>query len=158
MRTWHMLVLALIGGVLLAACDGNIETNDGSFGDSRADAITGSGQIEERVLDLDGFERLQIGLAFEVEVTIGEDFEVIVQADDNLFDSPRLEVRDGRLILGVHNGIDLHNPTLTAQVTAPKWIEIESTGSSRLDLSGLGGGDPLVPDLTSRRGASNGHC
>ena len=48
--------------------------------------IVGSGELETREMEYSGFERLDIGSAFEVDITRGDSYSVIITADDNVIE------------------------------------------------------------------------
>ena len=59
----------------------------------------GSGDLETRTFDLDDFDEMSVGGAFDVDVRFGDKQEVAVTIDDNLWDNLEVEVRRGRLVI-----------------------------------------------------------
>lgn len=59
--------------------------------------IEGSGDPETRSLDLEDFTEIDLGGAFELEVSFGSRQSVDITVDDNLWDNLEVEVRSGRL-------------------------------------------------------------
>ncbi len=61
--------------------------------------IEGSGKMETRTLDVDTFDKIDIGGAFDLHVTFGNKQMVKVTIDDNLWDNLVAEVQGGQLEL-----------------------------------------------------------
>ncbi|MGH9820691.1 MAG: GIN domain-containing protein, partial [Pyrinomonadaceae bacterium] len=91
-------IVALIAGVILANLSAfgrfgsnmfNVSVNFGS--------VTGSGNVVTETRDVRDFSSLDISGIFKVEVVAQKDFDVEVQADDNLMPFIKTEVRGGVL-------------------------------------------------------------
>jgi hypothetical protein len=65
----------------------------------KSKGIEGSGDMETRELDLGGFDSINVGGAFELDVVMGEHYEVKLTIDDNLWDNLEAKVRDGELTI-----------------------------------------------------------
>jgi hypothetical protein len=61
--------------------------------------IEGSGDLETRELELDEFSRIDLGGAFDLEVSFGDRQKVEVTIDDNLWDNLDADVSGGELEL-----------------------------------------------------------
>jgi hypothetical protein len=68
-----------------------------SFG---KDTIEGSGKMETRTLDLAEFSAIDVGGAFDLEISLGDEQKVVMTIDDNLWDNLEAEVHGNRLELG----------------------------------------------------------
>ncbi|MCK9996846.1 MAG: DUF2807 domain-containing protein [Candidatus Krumholzibacteria bacterium] len=68
-----------------------------SFG---KDNIEGSGDMETRELDLKDFDEIDVGGAFDLEITLGDEQKVIMTIDDNLWDNLEAEVHGSTLEIG----------------------------------------------------------
>jgi hypothetical protein len=91
MRTPTSLSLILAGlAVILLVGDADAF----SF---RGKGIEGSGDLETRAFDLEQFDEIAVGGAFEVEIRFGDRQQVSVTIDDNLWDNLELKVKNGRL-------------------------------------------------------------
>jgi len=88
------LTTAILTGVALVLLVGNAAAF--SFNGS---GIKGSGDMETRSFDLNDFSEIIVGGAFEVDVTFGDQQEIRVTIDDNLWDNLELEVKGDRLII-----------------------------------------------------------
>ncbi|MCP4574037.1 MAG: DUF2807 domain-containing protein [bacterium] len=62
--------------------------------------IEGSGDMETRELDLDTFDAIDLGGAFEVTITFGDYQKIEVTIDDNLWDNLEADVKGGVLEIG----------------------------------------------------------
>jgi hypothetical protein len=68
--------------------------------------ITGNGNVVEEVRDLSGFTGVHVSSGIDVYLSQGDDFEVRVEADENLMDVIETEVRGRMLVVGTdHYGI-----------------------------------------------------
>ncbi|HPF70775.1 MAG TPA: head GIN domain-containing protein [Candidatus Krumholzibacteria bacterium] len=86
MRFRHLVIAA--AAVLLAASPALAKK-----------AIDGSGKLETRNLDLPAFTKVDLGGAFDIDVTFGETAKVEVTIDDNLWDNLEADVDGGELRL-----------------------------------------------------------
>jgi hypothetical protein len=68
-----------------------------SFG---KDSIEGSGNMETRELDLKSFDEIEVGGAFDLEITLGDEQKVLMTIDDNLWDNLEVEVSGSTLEIG----------------------------------------------------------
>ena len=82
------------------------EADRWSHGDGD-DRIEGSGRFETRTYDVDGFDAIRIDGVFEIDVAVGEDFAVSVEAEDNLLEYIIVEVRRGELLLDIEDDVDI---------------------------------------------------
>ncbi len=64
--------------VITAACSGVI--------------VTGSGEIVTQEMDFTGFDKLDISQGFNVEVNEGDEFSVVIRADDNIVEYLQVEI------------------------------------------------------------------
>lgn len=116
----------LVPALLVAAsCSG--------LGDT--DRVEGSGVAETRSYDLTGFDRIEIGSAFEADVTVasGERFVVEVTTDGNLFDEIEVEVDGSTLRLGAVSGVRFDTSLgVEAIVVLPSLIAVEASGASKM--------------------------
>jgi hypothetical protein len=113
--------ILLIAAVLIVGC-------------GMVSPLTGSGNVitqEEAITD---FDRLDVSQGFQVEVSQGDSFSVIIRVDDNLVE--RLQVvKDGSTLkIGLKPGriYRLENATLEADVTMPKLTGADLAGGSHL--------------------------
>ena len=64
------------------------------------------------------------------------EFSVEVEADDNLLQYIRTEVRDGRLEISLSRSVKTGNP-MRVRISAPNIDRVEASGASRVNVSNL---------------------
>jgi hypothetical protein len=180
-RTLSTLVPAgLLAAALAAPADA--ETGHHSRHSHRHygnDAITGSGVLATRTLDLRDFDRVRIDGVAEVEVKIGSRFSVELTTDDNLIDLVEIHVTDGELVVdqndveldtdeGVRlavempdlrairvdgvadvNVVDLASDELSVEVDGVGNVTVSGT-TGRLDIQVDGVGELMLEDLVAQ--------
>ncbi|MFN0278789.1 MAG: head GIN domain-containing protein [Pyrinomonadaceae bacterium] len=96
----------------------------------------GSGRMASELRDLRGFKAVDVGGVFEVEITAGKDFEVEVEADDNLLPLIRTEVNNGVLEIESDGRI---SPTgkLYVRISAPDINDLSISGAVNVTLNDI---------------------
>lgn len=85
-----------------------------------SNAINGSGNLVSRDFDFTGFETIDAGSNFRVDVRRGDGFAVKVTSDDNMIDNLKVTSSGGKLTLDIKPGNwSLNNVTMKAEVTLP---------------------------------------
>ena len=97
----------------------------------------GSGQVETRAFDLEDFNLVSIGSAFEADVSYAETYGVSVTADANLFDHLDLVRRGDTLYIGLKPGVTLRRGTLQAAITLPHLEGVDVSGASSVTVAGF---------------------
>ena len=108
--------LAIVGALFVTGC--------GILGLS----IVGSGFVVEQRYGLEGFDTVDVGSGFNVDVQLGVGFGVSIRTDDNILPHVTVRQEGSRLVVGLAPGYAYLPTTLRAIVTLP--------GLARLDLSG----------------------
>ena len=98
--------------------------------------ITGSGKVVSTPVPVSSFSRLQVSSAFEVNVSFGEQEAVTLHVDDNVTGHLDVGVSNGTLHIGLKHRTSVRNATLKADVTAKSLLSIETSGASKVHLSG----------------------
>jgi hypothetical protein len=108
-------------------------------GPSGGNTITGSGNVVSREEQVTGFEKLDIGWAFHVEVTQSEAFKVTIRVDDNLLEHVDVSKRGDTLKIGLKDDtrFTVKDGTLEATVTMPTLTSLEVSGAGRANLTGF---------------------
>ncbi len=96
----------------------------------------GSGVAGSEVRDAREFKGVEVGGIFEVEITAGKDFYVQVEADDNLLQYVKTEVRGGILRIETTKRISSQTP-LRILVSAPDIEMVDVSGVSKVSLKGI---------------------
>ena len=79
--------------------------------DLQAGSITGSGKVITREIDFDDFSRVEVGHAFEVEITPSSSYGISITADDNLFNLITVAKSGKTLKIDLKAGYQYHNIT-----------------------------------------------
>lgn len=101
--------------------------------------ISGSGNVVSQDFDLTDFDQVDISHAFNVDITQGESYSVIVRVDDNLVEYLQVVKQGNALKIGLkpNFGFTVRNTTLNAEVTMPFLTRLEASGSSDVTASGF---------------------
>ncbi len=140
MRGKPILVACMVCAVvLLAGC-----------GPSGGKTITGSGNVVSHEEQVSGFEKLEIGWAFQVEITQSEAFKVVVRVDDNLLEHLDVSKRGDTLKIGLKDAAQftVKDATLEATVTMPALAGLEVSGAGRANLTGLDSDKSFAAELS----------
>lgn len=103
-RTWGLCALA----ALSAGCD---------FG------VVGSGDVTSKSVALEHFSELKVEDGFEVRITMGTEYRVVVRADDNIIDDVRVLQKDAAIRVTLDD-LNVHDATLKVDVFVPELSKI----------------------------------
>lgn len=112
--------------------------------------IKGSGNLQTEKRDISNFKAIEVGGVFKVEITAQKDFDVQIEADDNLLQYVETEVDGETLEISTTKRISTQNPIIV-RIGAPDIENLEVSGASSLNLVNLNN-DSLRVDSS---GASN---
>ncbi|MFC2087430.1 head GIN domain-containing protein [Bacteroidota bacterium] len=122
------------------------------------DCVRGNGNITQETRDLSGFTKLTLEGSFEVSLVQSDEYEVIVDADENLIDYIETDIRNNSLIIGTTKGrcVKSRN-TIIVRVAMPEIHAISMAGSgliytdkiitSDMDVVLAGSGDIDIEEL-----------
>lgn len=96
--------------------------------------IKGSGEITKRSIQLDEFDAVEAGGAQEVVLINGEDFNVIIETNDNLHEYISYEIKNKKLRFK-YNKIKKYD-MMKFYITAPVFTKISISGASELKSKG----------------------
>ena len=83
------------------------------------DVITGSGKVVTQEESISGFDKVEVGHAFEADISQGETFGVIVRIDDNLLKYLEV-VKDGNTLkVGLKTDQRVKDGTFEVELTLP---------------------------------------
>jgi hypothetical protein len=100
--------------------------------------ITGSGNVVNQEEAITGFDRVDISYSFEVDISQGDTFSVVVRADDNLVEYLQVIKEGDTLQIGLKpNHPDIRGATLQAEVTMPGLAGLDMSGSSHVTITGF---------------------
>ena len=111
-RTMTVVLVVLVA--LLAGCSS-----------LRESVITGSGKIVTREETFTGFDQLDVGYGFKVDVRQAEDFSVVIRVDDNVEKYLEVAKKGSTLQIGLKPNVNVTSRTLEAEITMPKLTGLE---------------------------------
>jgi hypothetical protein len=104
-------------------------------GGTSTSSVTGSGRVVSHVIPVSSFSRLEVGLAFDVRVSVGAAEAVTVHVDDNLVDELDVSVSGDTLHVDLKSGASVSNATLKADVTVRALESMAASGASNISLA-----------------------
>ncbi len=111
--------------------------------------VTGSGNVVTQEEAITGFDKVDIGHSFEVDINQGDTFRVIVRADDNIAQYLKVVKQGDTLQIGLKpNTPTIRSATLQAEVTMPELTGLEMSGSSDVSLTGFDSAQALAVDAS----------
>lgn len=139
MKKWGFLIFAtaLILGVVVSSLFsfGRLSGKFTNFS-LKVGSVNGSGQTGTEVRELSGFKKIDASGVFQVEIVAQKDFSVEVEADDNLLQYIKTDVRHGALHLETERKLSTSNP-IRVRISAPNIEAIESSGAANIVLTEL---------------------
>jgi|ERR1035437_3709279 hypothetical protein len=132
-----IFVIALIGGVIVAnffsfgRMPGSLFNFTCGFG-----SVKGSGNVTTDRRLVSGFKAVDVGGAFQVEITAQKDFGVEVVADDNLLPYVKTDVSGGVLRIESERRFSTNNPLLV-RVSAPDINNLDISGAANVTVNDL---------------------
>ena len=96
----------------------------------------GSGNVVTESRDIRDFKGVDVSGVFQVEIKAQEDFNVEIEADDNLLPLVKSEVRNGVLHLETEGRLSCENG-LKVRISAPDINEVQASGASKVNLGGI---------------------
>jgi hypothetical protein len=130
-----IFVVALLTGVVFS--------NLFSFGKASAsfinfsfNSVAGSGVAATETRNLSGFKGIDVGGVFQVEVTAGKDFSVVVEADDNLLQYVKTEVSGDVLKISSTERLKSGTP-MRIRISAPDIESIGASGACKISAADL---------------------
>ncbi len=125
-----LTLFSLILVVILAAS----QASAFSFGKGKK----GSGNLETRELSLDEFQAIEMGGAFDLEISFGDRQKVEVTIDDNLWDILETKVKGSWLNLGWARNCSPSNHC-RVNIVLKNLEEVEISGAGDVDITGFKG-------------------
>lgn len=116
--------------------------------------VVGSGDLDSEEMDFGDFTAVEVGNAFDVEITKSSSFSLSVTADDNLFDYIEVSKTGDTLTMGLKWGYNYQSLTLRAEITMPELYELEFSGATHGTIVGFSSSHEFVLVLS---GASSLH-
>ncbi|MGI8468763.1 MAG: head GIN domain-containing protein [Pyrinomonadaceae bacterium] len=117
---------------VLALAIGSISTLScgiGNFNFKNTGGIQGSGNAKQETRNLSGFDKIEASGAVKTEITVGKDFSVTVEADDNLLQYIKTDVSGDTL--KIYNADRISPKTkINVKISMPELTKIDVSGAS----------------------------
>jgi hypothetical protein len=98
--------------------------------------VKGSGNVVNEKRNVADFDSIEVGGVFDVEVVAQKEFSVEIEADDNLLQHIRTEVKGGTLEISTDKSIKSSN-AIRVRISAPDIERLQVSGASKLSLSNV---------------------
>ena len=114
-------------------------------------SIKGSGNVVTQEMNINGFDKVDINHAFDVEITQGDSFRVVVRVDDNLLEHLQVVKKGKTLNIGMKPGpfYNFSNTTQEAEVTMPELTGLEGSEASEVTITGFKSTKDLSVELNA---------
>jgi hypothetical protein len=113
--------------LLITGCGIQIDAGDGlDAGDTVTESFT-----------VDDFDRLEIGGAFDVTITLGDEPSVEIRVGEKLVDDLRVDQDGDRVTIGLDNGWSTVNSDVEARITTLDLSRLGLDGAVRADVRDL---------------------
>ena len=94
------------------------------------------GPVVSRTLDLSGFDEIVVNGMSDMELVQGENFQVSVKANEEVFDHIDYKVEDGALILETKEQVVIKAEEFDVRITLPLLKSLTVNGAADVDLKG----------------------
>ena len=131
-----VFIVAILVGVVLANLFSFGKASGKIFNLSFGSGIRGSGVAGSEVRDLAGFKGVDVGGIFQVEILAGNDFEVAIDADENLLQFIKTDVEGGVLRISTSERLKSDNP-IRVRISAPDIESLDASGACKVSLTGV---------------------
>jgi len=128
-----VVALSIVALVVSGCCGPLCSSLSRSVTEVSSRRVTGSGVLVTREMDLEGFTKLEISSAFDVDLTQSSIYSVVITTDDNVADDVRVTLSGDTLSIGLSPQTwSLGNVTLRAEISMPRLEGAELSGATRL--------------------------
>jgi hypothetical protein len=138
-----VFIVTAVVGIVIASFFSFGRATGNLFNISINSKVTGSGNLASEIRQVDEFTGVQAGSAFRVEITAQKDFEVEVEADDNILPLIKTYVEGGTLKIESEKRIDSRTP-IRVRIYAPVIESIDASGASKVSLADAAGSELSV--------------
>ena len=114
------------------------------LGPFRPSRIIGSESMISEQKIFSGFTNVEVGYAFEVEITQAASYSIKITADDNVLKYVRVSTIASSLKIDLEPGIIYQSVTLKAEITMPELHELMFSGATRGTVEGFASTHVLV--------------
>ena len=132
-----IFIIALIVGSVVAGFVNWGKTSAKLFNlEFNVGGAKGNGNLQSESRDVRGFKGVDVSGIFEVEIVAQKDFDVRVEADENLLQYIKTEVDDGMLEISCSKRIK-SSSGLKVLISAPDIEKLEVSGVAKVSVSNL---------------------
>jgi hypothetical protein len=112
--------------------------------------ITGSGNVISQEEPISDFDKVDISSSFDVDISQGKSFSVVIRVDDNLVEHLQVVKEGSTLKIGLdpNRNYTASNATMEAAVTMPELIGLDLSGASQATITGFMSANDLSVDLS----------
>ncbi|MFC1972437.1 GIN domain-containing protein [Chloroflexota bacterium] len=108
----------------------------------------GTGLLETMEISQTDFTKLEVGYAFDVEISEGDSYAVKVTIDDNLTDYLEIEKRGDTLRLGLKSNRTYIKTIQQAVIIMPVLRQLKLSGTSKANINGFSSINSIEFDLS----------
>ena len=132
-------IVSLIGAAMLcAACVFPISGMKG-INVNGGKKVTCRGPVTTKTFDLTGFEAITVNGSADMELFQGDQFQVLVKANEEVFDYLDYKVEDGVLVIETKNHVNIRAEEYDITITIPLLKELTVNGAGDVQVSGKAG-------------------
>src|SRR5687767_8192649 len=113
-----VFILAILVGVVFANILSFGKASGKLFNFSFVSGVRGSGVAGSEVRNISDFSGVDVGGVFQVEILAGKEFEVVIEADENLLQFIKTDVESGVLKISTRERLKSDNP-IRVRISAP---------------------------------------
>lgn len=95
------------------------------------------GEVSVQTYEVEPFDRIDIGGAFEVDVTVGEATSVEIETGENIHENLDVRVEDGELKIDLDRISILGDGPMRATITTPSLVRLDLSGASEAEVTGV---------------------
>lgn len=110
--------------------------------------VTGSGKLQTWDMDYSDFTKIEVGYAFDVDISRADSYLVHIHVDDNLFDYLDINKRGDTLHIGLKPNQSYANITPKATINLPDLHKLRLSGASKANVRGFSSSHSMDFDLS----------
>jgi hypothetical protein len=123
----RLLILSFTTMLVLTGCSALAPVN----------VFEGSGDPVTQSFAFAGFDSLEIGNAFQAEITAADTYLVEVTVDGNLVEHLQVEQQGETVTIGLKPMTTAHNAEMRVRITLPALVSLEASGATSVNLTGF---------------------
>ena len=146
MKIKYITIIAFVLAIAVSSCN---------IVDGRR--INGNGKVTTKTYDLKNFSQIDVGHSMKVYLSQGNNYEVKIETDENLFDFLNVRVDEENVLdVDVANNTNLDaTGEIKVYITAPSLDQVELSGAAEIETKGKFAQDKKIKFDIS--GASSGN-